>query len=112
MMTLTRRGHRAPPLSDLPTVKQMRPLPDDRVGAGQSVDSSRRTSLAVSDLGDVCQCGAGQGETRKVTAQLEDQRLDGVSLQGQVVSTKAGIEQHLLQAVDIPGNGEKELETA
>lgn len=87
----------------------MRSVPADRGRAGTG---TCRTSLAASDLGDICQCGAGQGETRKVAAQLEDQRVDGVCLQGQVVPTEAGIEQLLLQVVDVPRNGEKDLETA
>lgn len=56
-------------------------------------------------LGDICQGGTGQGETRKAAAQLEDQRLDGVRLQGQVVPMEAGVEQHLFQVVDKPHSG-------
>lgn len=82
----------------------MRSLPADRGRAGTGMC---RTSLAASDLGDICQCGAGQGKTRKVAAQLEDKRLDGVCLQGQVVPAEAGIEQLLLQVVDMPRNGRR-----
>lgn len=84
-----------------PTAKQRRLLPAD---LGRACTGDCRTSPDISDLGDVPHGDTGQGETRKVTAQLEDQRLDGVCLQGQVVPAEAGIEQLLLQLVDIPRN--------
>lgn len=58
--------------------------------------------LIASDLGNRLQGLTVQREAGKVTAQFEDQRLNGRCLQGEVGALEAGIQQPILQTTDVP----------
>lgn len=58
--------------------------------------------LIASDLGNRLQGRTVQREAGKVTAQFEDQRLNGGCLQGEVGALEAGIQQPILQTTDDP----------
>lgn len=62
--------------------------------------------LIASDLGNRLQGRTVQREAGKVTAQFEDQRLNGGCLQGEVGALEAGIQQPILQTTDEPEEGE------